>query len=351
MVENTFKKYIIPAIILVLAFLAFLIIKPLFTPIILGLCLAYIFNPVYKRLNKWTKSPNLSALIVIALTSIIIIVPIIVLMVPVSKEILSIYNSVKDADFYNILMRIAPTLMSSPQFSAEVIAASNTIKSSISGYIFNFIQSTLLNLPSIIFGTIVLLFTFFFALRESHHFKNYFSVLFPFPKEYEERFYRQFEKVTNSVLYSQFMIGVFQAIISAIGYYLLGIPNALLLSILTGIVGVLPYVSPWLVWIPTDIFLFINGNNEQAIALLIFGLFVINLIDTLLGPRIVANKTQLNPAIVLIGFIGGVYAFGIIGILLGPLILAYLILLIEIYRDRRSENSIVFKEEEKKPAP
>lgn len=346
MTDSAFKKFAIPIAILVLAVLAFLIVKPILTPIILGLCLAYIFSPLYNRLTKIVKSKNLSASIIIILNLLIILIPLILLLPAVGRQIFEVYNSIRNADLYQVLVKVIPSTMENQQFSAEITTAITNFQSQLSGFVLVLLEKTITNIPQIIFGTIILLFTFFFALRESHRFREYFTVLFPFPKEYEDKFLRQFERITNSVLYGQFMVGVFQGIIAAIGYFLLGIPNALLLSILTAIVGVLPFVSPWLVWIPVDILLFITGETENAWALMIYGLFVINWIDTILSPRIVSFRAQLNPAIVLIGIIGGIYAFGIIGVLLGPLILSYLILLIEIYRDRKSE-SIIFKEEKK----
>jgi len=136
-----------------------------------------------------------------------------------------------------------------------------------------------------------------------------------------------------------------QGLIAGIGYFVLGIPKALLLTIVTMIVGIIPVIGPWLVWIPVDIYLFVQGNTALAIGLLIYGLFVINWVDILLRPQIVASKAEMNSAIALIGTIGGIYAFGVIGILLGPLILAYLILLIEIYRDKEAESIIIRQEE------
>jgi predicted PurR-regulated permease PerM len=328
MVDQTFKKIMIPAAILVLGILAFLTIKPIFTPIAVGLALAYIFIPLFKKIHSKIKSRNISALIIVISTILIVVIPLLILIPLVAKEVFNVYLVIRNLDLSSIITKLFPSILSSPELASEVLAASSNFKAAISNFVLSLFQNTILNLPAIVFGTVILLFTFFFALRASGDFKDYFSVLFPFPKEYEKVFLEQFDKVTNSVLYGQFMIGVFQGIIAAIGYYALGIPNALLLSILTAIVGVLPFVSPWLVWIPVDAFLFIGGFNEKAIALLIYGLFVINWIDTLLGPRIVSSRTQLNPAIVLIGLIGGVYAFGVVGILIGPLIFAYLILLI-----------------------
>jgi len=345
MEEKDFKRFIVPIIILVFAVLAFFVIKPIVTPVILGLIFAYILNPLYLKLKSKLKLKYLSASIIIVATLIIVIIPIIVLIPIIARQVFDVYTSVIDFDPYPLINRFAPTLMQNPTLAAELGAAISNIKSTISNGVLSFLKSTLVNLPSILFGILILLFTFFFSLLESEKFRDYFSIVFPFPKEYQNKFYEKFNQITNSVLYGQFIVGIAQGLIAGIGYFVLGIPKALLLTIVTMIVGIIPVIGPWLVWIPVDIYLFVQGNTALAIGLLIYGLFVINWVDILLRPQIVASKAEMNSAIALIGTIGGIYAFGVIGILLGPLILAYLILLIEIYRDKEAESIIIRQEE------
>jgi predicted PurR-regulated permease PerM len=140
-------------------------------------------------------------------------------------------------------------------------------------------------------------------------------------------------------------VGFVQGIVAGIGYFMFGVPNAIILTIVTIMVSILPVIGPSLIWVPTVIYLFIKGNNVAGIELLIYGLFLINWIQALLTPRIMSRTAEMNPAIALIGIIGGLYAFGILGLILGPLILAYFILLIEIYRDKKSESILI------KPVP
>ena len=347
--DPNFKRIAVIATIIVLAILSFLIIKPIFTPIILGLCLSYIFFPIHKALSKRIKSETFSAIIIIILILVIVIMPLILLLHSIGRELFAVYNTIREADLYPIITKLFPSLVENKQLAAEISTAIGNFKLQLSSLMLQFFEVTITKLPQIVFGAIILLFTFFFGLKEGNNFKEYFSILFPFAEEYEERFYKQFGKVTSAVLYGQFMVGVFQGIIAAIGYYLLGIPNALLVSILTLFVGILPFIGPWLVWIPMDILLFVSGETERGIALAIYGLFVINWVETILGPRIVSSRIKINPAIVLIGIVGGVYAFGIIGLLLGPLVLSYLILLVEIYKNKKKESIIFKKEEEKIP--
>ena len=110
-------------------------------------------------------------------------------------------------------------------------------------------------------------------------------------------------------------------------------PNALLLSLLAVVAGVFPIIGTGLVWIPLLIYLFIAGNTLSAVGVLLFGTLSSSL-DNLVRPLIVSKMTKLNSSIVLIGMIGGLLMFGVLGIILGPLILSYLLILLEFYRKK-----------------
>jgi len=342
--EKELQKIAVPVAIGILAIISFFIVKPILSPIILGLLFSYIFYPVFTRLNRKIKSKYICSGIILLIILLAVITPMLLLLPTFIKESFNLYLSIKDFDVYSLAGNLAPSLLESKDIGTEIIAASNNFKSSISTVLFNLFKNTLMNFGGIIFGILIFLFTLFFALIEGDKFKDYFSVLFPFSKENREKFYDKFDKVTNAVVYGQIVIGIAQGIIAGIGYYLLGVPNAFLFTVVTAAVGIIPVIGPWLVWMPLDAMLFINGQTGIALGLLIYGLFVINLVDTLLRPQIVSSQAEMNSAIALIGVIGGIYAFGpLIGFFIGPLVLAYLILLIEIYS--KKEESIVLKKE------
>lgn len=342
--EKDFKKFGIWGIIIVLAILSFLIIKPLFTPIVIGLVLAYVFYPLYEKINTKVKSKNLAAWIVLLINVLVVLVPIIILTPMVTKQIIEVYISIRNADLPTSFRAIFPFLFASPNMAAEVTAALNNLSNSLSTLVLSVFQETLRNIPEILFGIVILLFTFFFSLTEGSKLKQQITVIFPFQKKHQEKFFSRFSQVTNSVIYGHVVVGIVQGIIAGVGYYILGLPNALLMTVLTTIAGVLPVIGPVVVWVPMDILLFISGDTEAGLMLLIYGLFVISPIDTILRPYVVSEKGEMNSALALIGMIGGTYAFGITGFLLGPLILAALILLIELYQDKDVDESIVLKE-------
>ncbi len=342
--EKSFKKFLLPLVILLMGVLSFLVIKPISTAVILGLLFAYMFTPAYRALNRRVGSKNISATMILLVIAAILILPLVIMLPSFTKQLFGVYSTLQKLDVSKIILQIFPSLTNIPGASTEIISAASHFNSNLSSWILTIFQDTLMNLPAIIFAILIMLFTFFFALREGDNLWEYFLSIFPFPKEHHERFYKRFAQVTDSVVYGHGIIGVAQGLIAGIAYYMFGIPNALLLTIITIIVGVIPVIGPWLVWIPVDGYLFATGNSVAGMQLLIYGLFLINWIDTIARPIIVAEKAEMNSALALIGVIGGTYAFGAIGFLLGPLILASFILMIELYRSKDAVESIVIKE-------
>ncbi len=344
MEDKDLKKYSILGLIIILATLSAMVIIPLLTPIVLGLFLAYIFYPFYKKLEKRFNSSYIAASVILLIAVIIVLVPIILIFPSLANQVFNVYLTLKNLDIGTTLANLIPHLVDNKALYGELIATMSNFNAIISDWILNFFKSTIMNLPEILFAIMILMFTFFFALIESENFNQYLSVIFPFGKEHEKRFADRFKQVTDSVIFGQFIVGIAQGIIAGLGYFIIGVPNAMLLTVLTMIVGVLPVLGPAMVWVPVDLFLFINGQSDLGLMLLIYGLFVLTPIDTIMRPILVSEKAQMNSALALISMIGGAYAFGAVGFLIGPLIISALILIIEVYKDKKGEDSILLKE-------
>jgi len=132
-------------------------------------------------------------------------------------------------------------------------------------------------------------------------------------------------------------LGVIQGLVIAIGLFIFGVPNALLLSLLAVVAGILPIVGPMLVWIPVVAYLFLQANTLAAVGILIFGIIGSN-IDNILRPFLVSKMAKIHSGVVLVGMIGGLFLFGILGLILGPLILSYLLIILEVYIERNNSS-------------
>jgi len=349
MEEREFRKTMILLIVTILTILAFFILRPIVMAVFFGLVLSYIFFPLYAKLYKKTKRPNLSAFIILFGLLIIILLPLIFLIPLISREIISFYLSIRNADTSYYIRQLFPYLFQSPTMAADIDAMTSAFSSNIASLISSTLQKIVLRFPNLLLQSIIVLFTFFFAIRDQEVLKNYFISISPFPKDYQDKFYQKFRQITSSILYGQLVIGVVQGVISGIGFFIFRVPNALLLTFLSMLVGVIPVIGPAVVWVPVGAYLIMTNRIISGIGILIYGLLVINWVDPLIRPHIVSRKAKMNSAIALIGMIGGLYVFGVAGLILGPLILAYLLLVIEFYKEKRFK-SILFEEiKEDKP--
>jgi len=190
----------------------------------------------------------------------------------------------------------------------------------------------------------VVLFTFFFTIRDKSEFIEYLKTILPFSKDVQERLLKATKDVTISVLYGQIIIGFVQGLVAGLGFFLFGAPSALLFMILAIVAGVLPIVGPSIVWIPMAVYLLATGNNVASLGVVIFGIASI-VVDNILRPIVISKRARMNSLLALLGTIGGLVFFGIIGLVLGPLIIAYLIIFIEIYKNKRFSGTLIKPEE------
>ncbi len=340
--ETTLNRIVSYVLIGALFVLAFLILRPILVSVITGFLAGYIFYPLYKRLYKATKRKNLSAFLICLLGVLIIIIPLIIFVPLIIRQVFEIYLSLQQINISDFLLENFPSV-----FSTEL---ANQFSSSLNSFIGNLVNSllntfarTLVNLPIIMLHIILILFTFYFVLRDMENLKQYVKSLMPFSAKTGNEFFLRSKEITNSVIYGQILIGILQGITTGIGLFLFRAPTALTLTFIATIVGIIPIIGPSLVWFPAAIYMLISGRAFAGVGLLIYGVIVVSWVDALIRPNLVAWKTKVNSALVLIGMVGGFLVFGFLGFFIGPLVISYLLLILEMYRKKNFD--FIFKEE------
>ena len=345
MYDSIFKKAATVILFILLVLLAFLVLKPVFISIIVGLILAFIFTPVYDLINKYIKSGNISAGIIVLLLLVIIILPIWFLTPIILKQSFALFQAAQQIDFVSPLQSVFPSLFASEQFSSEVGSILSSFISKIANSLVNSIAQIILDFPTIALQLTVVFFTFFFALRDKELAIDYVKSILPFSKEVEKKLFDHSKLITSAVLYGHVVVGLIQGIVIGIGFFIFRVLNALILSILASLAGILPIVGTVIIWLPVAIYLFVGGNTVPAWGVVIFGLLSSN-IDNFLRPIIVSRRARIHTGILLVSTIGGIFFFGVLGFILGPLIISYLLIILEIYRGKPTPGIIV--EPEKK---
>ncbi len=331
MQKNFVSKIITVCLIGLLFFVAIYMLKPIMISIILGLLLAYILHPFYKKIYKRVKKKNLAAIILILGLSIVIVIPLAYIMPIMIKQTFETYLFLQKLDLAEILKKILPSALTL-EISNELVANLNNIISKLFSSLLNEFIKFVVNLPSFILQFAVFLFTFYFAVRDAEELKAYFSQLSPFSHKTEKKFMEEFREITNTIVYGQFLIGVIQGLALGIGLFILQVPKSLILTFVAIVVSIIPILGSWLVWLPAGIFLITTGSVFKGIVLLIYGGLFVSSIDNILRPYFISKKSHMSIVIALIGVIGGLYAFGIVGLVIGPLILSYVMIIIDFYR-------------------
>lgn len=322
------KKGLVGAIIAGIFILAFFIIRPIIVPLIFGGLFAYIFNPIYKKLYKYTKRRNISALILMVGITAAVTIPLFHFTPSIINQAASFLRNVQNYHFGEVLA----TFMSSEIARTLSVSLDTIVSQTISGSMTS-IQSILFELPSFMLQFAVFLFTFFFVVRDSNEMKEYISNLSPFSKSTEGKFLKELRGITNAIVFGQVLIGILQGLALGIALFFLGVPNALLLTGVAAIISVIPILGSWLVWLPVSFYLLAVGDTFQGVFLLIYGAFFVSSIDNIARPYFLSKQSNLPIPLSIIGTIGGLYFFGIPGLILGPLVFAYAMIIIEFYKE------------------
>ncbi|HEX2780795.1 MAG TPA: AI-2E family transporter [Gemmatimonadaceae bacterium] len=159
------------------------------------------------------------------------------------------------------------------------------------------------------------------------------SEYLPFSSAHAAELRRRFVLVTESTILGSITTAVAQAIVVAIGFAITGLPDVVLWGVVTVFASLLPVLGSALVWVPGTIALVVQGRPVAALTLGLIGFVVASNIDNVLRPIVNKRVSRIHPLVTLVGAFAGVHAFGVIGVLLGPLLISFFLSVLAIYRD------------------
>ncbi len=332
--EMQFKKAIAVILVLCLIILSAIILKPIFLSIITGLLLAYIFNPVYKRIYSFVKERNTSAFIIIFLVLLIIFIPFWFLFPVITRQIFEFFIYLQKIDIVAFVKHVFPPGVFSDVFYANFGASVSGFVGKLAGSLSASFSSFIVNLPNSMFQALIALFTLFYALKDSSKFGEYIKSVSPFSEKTEQRMMQEFKNITKAVIYGFVLTGVILGILAGIGFFIFGVPGALILTLLAVLMGILPILGVWMVWVPAAIYLMSTNNVVGGVLLTVYSLIITFVVDGIVRTFFISKTGKMHSAIVLIGMIGGLFTFGVLGFIIGPLILSYLLIIFDAYRHR-----------------
>ncbi|MBI4140018.1 AI-2E family transporter [Candidatus Woesearchaeota archaeon] len=333
------------ALIALLAYLSFQIVRPFINTILGAFIIAFLFYPLYSRIAKRT-SPSASAFIVSAILLLLIITPTYFAVNAISSEASYLYLRTKQIsatgsfftvqctsnDFFCLASRGIDKIVEDPQLNLYF----RSVIGKITDYIINSATDFVLLLPNFLMHMFIIFFILYYAFKESDNFIGSFKNLFPGSSSVSEVVITQLRNVVNAVILGSLIIAFLQGVAAAIGFLLFGIASPFLWAVLIACIALIPMIGATVIWAPLGTFYLLSGivsNSNwgviQGVFVLTYGFFVISGIENVLKPKIISKWGNVHPVIVILGAIGGVTIFGITGFIIGPLVLATVKTLLE----------------------
>jgi predicted PurR-regulated permease PerM len=235
-------------------------------------------------------------------------------------------------DISALLRSLFPT--ATDAFVVQANATFLSIISKASAATLESLVNVFIELPVILLNIVILGFVFFFTLRDREYFLEFLSGLSPLNKAKQSVLSKQFKDITDSLLYGHVVVGIIQGLIAGVGFLIFGIDNALILTIVAVILSIMPILGPFLIWAPINIYMYATGDPQVATLYLAYNLILVSTADNFLRAYIVSRKSDVSQVVLMIGMIGGLLVFGIPGLIIGPLILAYFLTFLKAYKER-----------------
>jgi predicted PurR-regulated permease PerM len=182
---------------------------------------------------------------------------------------------------------------------------------------------------------VMMLFVLYFVLRDGPAMAQQVVSLLPIEGKRRALLQRHLTDMTRAVFLGLGLTAVAQGVLLGVGFWIAGLPSPLVFGVLGVILALVPMVGPALLWIPAAIWLAARGEAGYAIFLTLWGSIVVGLVDNLLRPLLISGRAEVPTLAVFVGVIGGLAAFGFIGLFLGPIVLGLLIALFRFELDRR----------------
>ncbi len=341
------KKYFRYAFLIFFALvivLSFFIVKPFITAILSSFVVVYIFHPLSVWLEKRTSSRNLAAFTVLL---------IIILVIGLFSTLFvrEVYREVDNLTRKGTLLDIDARCSESGSITCRaanylVAAIKNPdTKKAVMSTISKISTSLIVSIPSFLLNIIIFIFTTFYLIRDREKIMAYLSNALPLKKSFKELLRKQTDDLFFSTIYGTLIIAIIQGVIGIAAFAVFDSTDSpFFWGLMMAVAALIPFVGTGLVWVPMGAFQMLGGYlGESSVimwkgaGLLIVGALIISTVDNLLKPKIIGNRAGMHPLLIMLGAFGGIALMGFIGVFIGPLILAFFMSFLSVYKKERTE--------------
>ncbi len=317
-----------------LLYFVYRVMEPFLAALAWAAILTIFFFPVHRRFCERLPSRGLAALASVALVLLLLVAPVAWLApafiaeardtiseLPIDKIVETVKGAADAID-----ARLPDGAGSVEEMAAEAIR-------SVRGRLGQWSAFAAANVVEFLIDFVVLVLAMFYLFRDGRKVVRLLRDVSPFEGERHDKMVKQAIDMISVTISSGFVTAAVQGLLGGLAFALVGLPSPILWGVVTALLGFLPFVGAWMVWLPAGVGLLLEGQTARGAALLVMGAVAVSTVDNVLRPALIAGRSQLNGLLVFVSVLGGVQAFGLLGLVVGPLVTAAAVGLLTGYRE------------------
>lgn len=336
------------AILLVLAYQVYTFFRPFLMPILWAMILAHLMFPLHERFAKRLRGKEaLSAALMTLAIMLIVVLPVVILSLVLVDEAIDAQRDLTawiESGGIKRLPELIPGLpvvggaiqdilnragVSQANIEEKLVASVLTMKT----FIVEEGAVLAVNLLELVLNFLIMFIMLFFLLKDGHAVVKTLHRIAPLQPSHKNRIFARVDRTVRAVVKGIVITAVAQGLLAGLAYGVLGVPFAILLTAMTAVIAPFPLGGAALVWLPVALYLFWVGPTWTGVAMIVWGVAVVSMVDNFLKPILIGQGAQLPLVLLLFSLLGGLMAYGLIGLFIGPVILGLLLTALEIYEE------------------
>ncbi len=320
-------------------YVCWLMLQPFIAVLAWATVLVIVFYPVHKQLALRIKRRGLCAFLSTILVILIVVLPLVLLTAAVTDQLAGAVGSLPAYMAYlqdpaagapgRVYLWIQQRLGIDPGGVQEFLGEQlRNYGSAIVGRSVGIMG----NLVSAIVKTFFVIITMYYMFKDGEKIVSALPNVLPLSAEQSEEFLARITQVIGASVYGVVSIAFLQGVLGGLAFWVLGVPSPLLWAVVLAFLCMIPLAGSFFVWGPAAIYLILTNHMTKGIILVLWGALVISTVDNLLRPKLIRNQTRLHELLVLFAVLGGISMFGLLGIVLGPVILAITLGLLDTFK-------------------
>ncbi len=316
----------------IVGFLLYRIAQPFLGPVMTATVLAVALAPMHRSIRKWVKGRTLAAILSTVIGLVLTLVPLGLIGYKVAGEVNSLYQGLKEQS--NVEGGWGPFFTQAIERPLEAVSGVFPISKEglrkeivnrvgdVSNWIVGKSGAALGSVGTTIFAILITFLALFFFLKDGDDLLDGIAHYMPLKTEHVQRLFGAVGETIIANVHGVLAVAVVQGTLLTLGLWVAGVPSPLVWGLVAAFCSMIPILGTGVVWVPATLTLFFQGNLWHAIGLLLYSAFIVGNSDNVIRVIVIGSRVKQHPLLIFFSILGGLRSFGLLGILLGPVVVS-----------------------------